>query len=281
MKLRGIINRKSLSSAGISGGKIPWNEPAFSQRMLDNHLSQQHDWASRRFSVIRQQVEFITHILKDKSARILDLGCGPGFYTQLLAEQGYQCVGVDFSPASIEYAKAQSEKQKLSIDYVLADIRDYENDERFDLVMLTFGEFNVFSRADAEKILAKASSLLSRGGVLLVEVHTFDEVKRQGLMAPTWQRYETGLFSEQAHLLLQENIWNEEQKSAITHYYVIDGESAEVTEYSAMMQAYDEDDYFLMLKEAEINNIVKLTQEQWPTGEIFKDKLYVLTGHKE
>lgn len=28
--------------------KIPWNEPAFSQRMLANHLSQDHDWASRR-----------------------------------------------------------------------------------------------------------------------------------------------------------------------------------------------------------------------------------------
>lgn len=24
--------------------KIPWDEPAFSQRMLENHLSQEHDW---------------------------------------------------------------------------------------------------------------------------------------------------------------------------------------------------------------------------------------------
>ncbi|EBN1049881.1 hypothetical protein LME23_002765 [Salmonella enterica] len=31
-------------------GKIPWDEPAFSQRMLENHLSQDHDWASRRLS---------------------------------------------------------------------------------------------------------------------------------------------------------------------------------------------------------------------------------------
>ena len=27
--------------------KIPWDEPAFSQRMLENHLSQEHDWAWR------------------------------------------------------------------------------------------------------------------------------------------------------------------------------------------------------------------------------------------
>ena len=31
--------------------KIPWDEPAFSQRMLENHLSQEHDWASRRREV--------------------------------------------------------------------------------------------------------------------------------------------------------------------------------------------------------------------------------------
>ncbi|EBO1314042.1 class I SAM-dependent methyltransferase, partial [Salmonella enterica] len=31
-------------------GKIPWDEPAFSQRMLENHLSQDHDWASRRLT---------------------------------------------------------------------------------------------------------------------------------------------------------------------------------------------------------------------------------------
>ncbi len=39
--------------------KIPWDEPAFSQRMLANHLSQEHDWASRRQEVIEQQVEWI------------------------------------------------------------------------------------------------------------------------------------------------------------------------------------------------------------------------------
>ena len=39
--------------------KIPWDEPAFSQRMLANHLSQDHDWASRRQEIIEQQVEWI------------------------------------------------------------------------------------------------------------------------------------------------------------------------------------------------------------------------------
>ncbi len=43
--------------------KSPRDEPAFSQRMLENHLSQDHDWASRRLTVIEQQVTWITRQL--------------------------------------------------------------------------------------------------------------------------------------------------------------------------------------------------------------------------
>ncbi|WP_335904748.1 class I SAM-dependent methyltransferase, partial [Salmonella enterica] len=88
---------------------------AFSQRMLENHLSQDHDWASRRQIVIEQQVGWIARQLL-VGARILDIGCGPGLYTHLLAERGYCCTGVDFSPASIEWARQQAQTAGLSID---------------------------------------------------------------------------------------------------------------------------------------------------------------------
>lgn len=58
--------------------KIPWDEPAFSQRMLAKHLSQEHDWASRRQEVIEQQVEWIASQLPP-GAYILDLAAAPAF----------------------------------------------------------------------------------------------------------------------------------------------------------------------------------------------------------
>lgn len=119
-------------------GKIPWDEPAFSQRMLENHLSQDHDWASRRLTVIEQQVTWITRQLPG-GARILDLGCGPGFYTRLLAERGFHCTGVDFSPASITWARQQAQAANLNIDYIQQDIRTYHPTEPFDFIMMTFG----------------------------------------------------------------------------------------------------------------------------------------------
>ena len=62
--------------------KIPWDDPDFSRRMLAEHLSQDHDLASRRTEWIDRQVAWIHQdLLKGRPVRILDLGCGPGFYS--------------------------------------------------------------------------------------------------------------------------------------------------------------------------------------------------------
>jgi hypothetical protein len=62
----------------VGVGKIPWNEPEFSRRMLREHLSQEHDRASRRFAVVDAHVERIDEtLLAGRASRVLDLGCGP------------------------------------------------------------------------------------------------------------------------------------------------------------------------------------------------------------
>ncbi|MGS9064479.1 class I SAM-dependent methyltransferase, partial [Salmonella enterica subsp. enterica serovar Infantis] len=75
---------------------------------LENHLSQDHDWASRRLTVIEQQVTWMTRQLP-AGARILDLGCGPGFYTRLLSERVFHCTDVQFSPATITRPRQQAQ----------------------------------------------------------------------------------------------------------------------------------------------------------------------------
>lgn len=88
MDISTLISSSRHIQLSAEESKIPWDEPAFSQRMLANHLSQDHDWASRRQEVIERQVNWIASLLPP-GARILDLGCGPGFYTHRLAERGF------------------------------------------------------------------------------------------------------------------------------------------------------------------------------------------------
>ncbi len=43
-----IISRTSNPTPWSEGDNIPWNDPEFSERMLLEHLTQEHDLASRR-----------------------------------------------------------------------------------------------------------------------------------------------------------------------------------------------------------------------------------------
>ncbi|GAF81101.1 unnamed protein product, partial [marine sediment metagenome] len=108
-----LIERGAVPKPWAEGDNIPWSEPGFSERMLAEHLSQKHDMASRRFEVIDNHIEWVHHkLLESKQSKILDLGCGPGFYSSRLAKLGHECVGIDYSPASIKYAIEQAGKEK-------------------------------------------------------------------------------------------------------------------------------------------------------------------------
>lgn len=102
MNIEEMINRHIPPLPWDEGEKIPWHEAEFSQRMLKEHLSQRHDAASRRLSLIEQHIAWIERtFLHKKPSRVLDLGCGPGLYLTRLAQRGYDCVGIDFAPASL------------------------------------------------------------------------------------------------------------------------------------------------------------------------------------
>lgn len=250
------------------GDKIPWNEPAFSERMLQNHLSQDNDWASRRGQIIDRHVACIDRLLP-RQARILDLGCGPGLYTHRLARLGHHCVGVDFSPASVTYARHQAQQDGLSIEYALADVRQYVPQGRFDLVMMLFSELNVFRETDAQALLAGAVDALGENGILLIEVSAFDAVHQQGGQPPVWQALSAGLFSDKPHLYLQEHGWDDDAATASTRYSIIDAETGNVTRYGASMKAYTETQYQQLLSAVGLQTIQMISAEDWPAGEPF------------
>ena len=124
LDLMDIVLRDPKLQPWAEGEKIPWNEPGFSERMLREHLSQEHDWASRRASTIDKHVDWIhREVLSSRPSRILDLGCGPGLYASRLAKMGHACAGIDFSPASIAYAREYAQKANLRCSYQHEDVR--------------------------------------------------------------------------------------------------------------------------------------------------------------
>ena len=244
MKLLDILQRSHPPIPWQEGDNIPWHEPAFSGRMLAEHLSQAHDHASRRSSIIDHHVAWIhEHLLREHPARILDLGCGPGLYANRLAALGHACVGIDYSPASIAYAQEQALQAGRSTTFRHEDMRVAEYGNDFDLVMLLFGELNVFSRDDASHILTKAFDALRPGGQLLLEPHLHDSLIPAPATTNTWFTSSGGLFAPDPHLVLLEKHWDDATSILTIRYYIIDATSAAVTRYAQSMQAYTEAEY--------------------------------------
>jgi SAM-dependent methyltransferase len=270
MQLIDIVQRSKNPIPWAEGDNIPWNEPGFSRRMLKEHLSQDHDAASRRFPIIDQHVNWIhSDLLSQQPACILDLACGPGLYSSRLAARGHTCYGIDYSPASIEYAVSTARTEKLACTYFCQDIRQAEYPTNVALVMLIYGELNIFRPKNAQSILAKAWQSLEPGGSLLLEPHSYQLVEKMGHTDASWYGSASGLFSDQPYLLLRENHWQEEQHVTTTRYYVIDSNSAKVTRYAQSFQAYQDEEYRQLLAECgfeEIKILPGLTGEELTPG---------------
>ena len=247
MNLTDVINRPIPPEPWSEGDNIPWNEPGFSERMLKEHLSQDHDLASRRLATIDRHVAWIHVVLLggQSGAHIFDMGCGPGLYGERMALFGHHYTGMDFSPASIEYARQTAAARKLSCTYVLGDLRQdrFGPDETFDLVMQIFGEINVFRPSHARLILAKAYSTLKPGGRILIEASTEQSLRAMSKVNTSWFASRGGLFSARPHMVLEETFWEETRKTVTNRYYVIDAGSGQVERFASSYQAYTLEEY--------------------------------------
>jgi len=188
--------------------------------------------------------------LHGQPSRILDLACGPGLYSRRLAQLGHTCVGIDFSPASVAYAQSQAVQADLTIDYVCGDIRTVGYGEGFDLAMLIFGEFNVFTKDDAQQLLGNIRQALNSGGHVLLEPQTYDIIQKEGNRPACWHTESGGLFSVNPHLWLEEHFWHANCHAATTRYFIIDAATGAVDRYASTSQAYTDGDYDQLLGSA-------------------------------
>jgi SAM-dependent methyltransferase len=274
MNLLDLVNRAPHPAPWAEGDNIPWHAPAFSERMLREHLSQAHDAASRRSEIIHQHVDWIHNdVLQRKTSRILDLGCGPGLYCRELAQRDHACVGIDYAPASIRHARETT--QGLPCEFIFGDLREADFGSGYDLAMQIYGEINVFKPADALTILRKAHDALNAGGTLLLEAHTHDVVRRMGHEPATWSTHERGLFSDAPYLYLHEASWNEAAQVATQRHIIIDATTAEVTRYASSIQAYDDAGYRALLHDAGFRD-VRFLPSLAPSVETNQQSFFVL-----
>nr|WP_319541881.1 class I SAM-dependent methyltransferase [uncultured Pseudodesulfovibrio sp.] len=241
--------------------KIPWNDPAFSARILKEHLSQDHDLASRKQQTIEAQAEWIrSRYLADGPSSILDLGCGPGLYATLLAGDIHRYVGIDFSPASIDYAcQTFGHAQR---EFRLGNVVDAPFGGPYDLVVMLYGELNVFSPKDCRLILSKAYEALAPGGCLLIERQVSAAVKAVGTAPDTQTQADSGgLFSDESYVCITHNHWLEDVAVSLQHFHVAHYDGRMKT-YRSTTKAWTAGEMESMLGEVGFSSVA--SHDDWP-----------------
>lgn len=253
LSLTDIVTRSSPPIPWTEGDNIPWDDPQFSERMLAEHLSQQHDLASRRVERIDAQVSAIRTLIAPPPARVLDLACGPGLYLSRLAAAGYQGLGIDFAPASID--RAQSAAVGSEMEFRLDDLRTADFGTGYDAVLLLYGQLNVFRRIEARSIIDRAFAALRPGGMLIVEPQTQQHIAESAKSTASWSSQQSGLFSPEPHLLLTETFWDPTVRTSTERFYVIDAATATVTRHALSNEAYADEELTALLGDAGFENV--------------------------
>lgn len=244
MRVLDIIERRSPASSVTEANGIPWFRNDFSERILKEHLTQEHDMVSRNIELIKKQVDWIhSVILKEKTSKILNLCCGPGLYTNMLAKYGHRCKGIDFSPAAIEYAHITKIELMLDCEYILADIRKVGFGNDFDFAMQLFGEFNTKTKEESSQILKNLNSALKEGGLLLLELYSHDTIQELGERVPSWETQKEGDFSSEPYLLLKDHEWVHNESYSVNRFHVIHSGSNKIELFTERLQAYTYSEY--------------------------------------
>ncbi|EKQ53369.1 MAG: methylase involved in ubiquinone/menaquinone biosynthesis [Methanobacterium sp. Maddingley MBC34] len=91
------------------------------------------------------EVDFLeSEINYDKGCRILDVGCGTGRHAIELAKRGYSVTGVDLSENMLNKAREKAIDAGVPIDFQIADARNLQFEDEFDLViMMCEGAFSL------------------------------------------------------------------------------------------------------------------------------------------
>lgn len=114
--------------------------------------------------------ELLAELLPAASASILDVGCGTGSLSLVMAVLGHDVTGIDLSPAMIARAKRKAETAGYPISFGIMDASSPDLAQRRFAAVLC--RHLLWSFADPALVLGRWSNLLLPGGrLILIEGH--------------------------------------------------------------------------------------------------------------
>ncbi len=113
----------------------------------------------------RWMKEIKKQLPEGKKLKILDVGCGSGFFSILLAKEGHQVIGTDLTPEMVVNAKKLAKEEQVEPTFLVMDAEKLEfEDASFDVVI---SRNLTWTLPHAEEAYQEWQRVLKPGGVLL------------------------------------------------------------------------------------------------------------------
>lgn len=163
-----------------------------------NHMSLYHDLSDRNYQKMTKMYHQYIKFLKLHSAdRILDVGCGEGFFLEALAEAGLHSEGCDLSPQQIEAAKNRGLNA-----YITDNLYTNIIDNRYDIITL----FDVLEHIPVDQQILALQTLrqkLKPGGQILIRVPNASSMFAGHYRYVDWTHY-SSFTTDSLHFVLKE-----------------------------------------------------------------------------
>ncbi|MDO4262491.1 MAG: methyltransferase domain-containing protein [Eubacteriales bacterium] len=120
---------------------------------------------------------YLTGLLREHQVTdglVLELGCGTGNMTELLAEAGYDMIGIDQSEDMLEEASRKREESGHEILYLCQDMREFELYGTVRAIVCVCDSMNyILEEEEIEHILTLAArNYLDYGGLFIFDLNT-------------------------------------------------------------------------------------------------------------
>lgn len=120
--------------------------------------------------------EYLTGLMEEygvKDGLVLELGCGTGSMTEILAAKGYDMIGADNSEEMLEIAMEKRDESGHDILYLLQDMREFELYGTVSAVVSVCDSVNYITKEEElEEVFRLVNNYLDPKGIFIFDFNT-------------------------------------------------------------------------------------------------------------
>ncbi len=120
--------------------------------------------------------EYLTGLMEEygvKDGLVLELGCGTGSMTEILAAKGYDMIGADNSEEMLEIAMEKRDESGHNILYLLQDMREFELYGTVSAVVSVCDSVNYITKEEElEEVFRLVNNYLDPKGIFIFDFNT-------------------------------------------------------------------------------------------------------------